>query len=182
MSASKNGLVLGRFQPFHLGHLEYVEAARSHCRRLYIGITNPDPESRVPTRADPKRSLAESNPFTFAERSTMIEESLWDLGWTGRDFAIVPAPILQPDRLLHYLPGPADTTVYMTIYDEWGEQKVEFMIELGYQVEVLWRRDHDSRVASGTQIRTLFTSGDDWRTLVPGAVARLIGKSSFLAS
>jgi cytidyltransferase-like protein len=179
---SSYGLVLGRFQPFHLGHLEYVEAARSRCSRLFVGITNPDPESRVSTDSDPARSLAGNNPFTFAERRTMIEHSLWDLGWTDRDFAIIPAPILQADRLKHYLPGPTETTVYLTVYDSWGEQKVQFMTALGYRVEVLWRRDHASRVASGTQIRKLLPLGDDWRSLVPGAVSQVLAKGNVFAS
>lgn len=176
------GLVLGRFQPFHLGHLEYVEAARSRCRRLFLGVTNPDPESRAATDSDPARSLPTNNPFTFAERRTMIEDSLWDLGWTDRDFAIVPAPIMHPDRLLHYLPAASDTTAFLTIYDEWGEQKVRLMSELGYEVDVMWRRDYASRITSGTEIRRMITEGGEWPTLVPCAVARHIRRRDLHAS
>ena len=177
------GLVLGRFQPFHLGHLEYVEAARSRCRRLFVGITNPDPESIVATNSDPARSLPMNNPFTFAERREMIEASLWDLGWSDRDFAIVPAPILHADRLLHYLPDSSDTTVFLTVYDRWGEQKVQLMMELGYEVDVLWRRDHASRVASGTEIRRMMAAeSENWQALVPDGVARRLAKRDLLAS
>lgn len=176
------GLVLGRFQPFHLGHLEYVEAARSRCSRLFVGVTNPDPESRVATDSDPARSMSANNPFTFSERRSMIEDSLWDLGWTDRDFAIVPAPIMHPDRLLHYLPAASETTAFLTIYDEWGEQKVRLMSDLGYEVDVLWRRDYASRRTSGTEIRRMLAEGAEWRRLVPRAVARHIGGRDLLAS
>ena len=33
-----NGLLIGRFQPFHLGHLEAVNFALSKVEQLYIGI------------------------------------------------------------------------------------------------------------------------------------------------
>ena len=36
------GVVHGRFQPLHLKHMEYILAAKMRCRKLYIGITNPD--------------------------------------------------------------------------------------------------------------------------------------------
>ena len=67
-SSGRDGIVLGRFQPLHLGHLEYLEAARRRCRRLFVGITNPDPGTRLPHSADPARSLPENNPFTYVER------------------------------------------------------------------------------------------------------------------
>jgi cytidyltransferase-like protein len=34
--------VHGRFQPFHVGHLEYVMRAAELCDLLYIGVTNRD--------------------------------------------------------------------------------------------------------------------------------------------
>lgn len=36
------GVVHGRFQPLHLKHMEYILAAKVRCRKLYIGVTNPD--------------------------------------------------------------------------------------------------------------------------------------------
>ena len=38
----EKGVIHGRFQMFHLKHLEYVLAAKMHCKKLYIGITHPD--------------------------------------------------------------------------------------------------------------------------------------------
>ena len=36
------GMIHGRFQPFHTGHLEYLVAAAARCERLVVGITNPE--------------------------------------------------------------------------------------------------------------------------------------------
>lgn len=41
------GMIHGRFQPFHNGHLEYALAALSRCSHLIVGITNPDPSTVI---------------------------------------------------------------------------------------------------------------------------------------
>jgi len=75
------GMVHGRFQPFHNGHLEYVLEAAGHCRELLVGITNPGPDPVPAEPASPHRHLAEANPFPFAERSAMIRAALAELAW-----------------------------------------------------------------------------------------------------
>ena len=39
----KRGMIHGRFQPFHLGHLEYLQGAAAQSDEVWVGITNPDP-------------------------------------------------------------------------------------------------------------------------------------------
>lgn len=167
----ENGIVLGRFQPLHIGHIEYLEAAKRECVRLYVGITNPDNRSRIATEADPRRSLADSNPFTYLERLLMIEDSLLGMGWRSRDFCIVPAPVLEPDSLVSYLPPAHCARAFLTIYDDWGERKREIIESLNYPVHVLWRRSYGQRVTSGTAIRNSIRTGRPWRHLVPQQVA-----------
>ena len=36
------GVIHGRFQMLHLGHMEYLLAGKARCERLIIGISNPD--------------------------------------------------------------------------------------------------------------------------------------------
>jgi cytidyltransferase-like protein len=172
----RDGIVLGRFQPLHLGHLEYLEAARARCDRLFVGITNPDPQARIPHAADPARSLPENNPFSYLERLLMIEAALLAAGWPAASFCLVPAPINQPERLAAYLPGPREARCFLTIYDGWGETKAAELAALGYTVEVLWRRDHTQRLTSGAAIRAAIRTGRDWRHLVPPAVAERLDR------
>jgi cytidyltransferase-like protein len=171
------GIVLGRFQPFHLGHLEYVEAAKKRCERLFIGITNPDPGDRIESPVDVRRSKEENNPFTYIERLSMIEDSLVGIGWGREDFCIVPAPILEPVRLVHYLPGVDESIFLHTVYDEWGELKGGLLADLGFSVEVLWRRGHDERLTSGSAIRELINQGASWEHLVPVEVVCHVTRS-----
>jgi cytidyltransferase-like protein len=165
------GIVLGRFQPLHVGHVEYLEAARHQCGRLFIGITNPDEESRIPSAADPRRSDSDANPFTYLERHLMIEDALLSDGWGADTFCIVPAPIREPQRLKHYLPSPGAARCFLTVYDAWGDEKVSVMSDLGYSVEVLWRRTHEQRATSGTAIRSFIRDREPWQHLVPPKIA-----------
>ena len=90
-----NGIVLGRFQPLHLGHVEYMQAAKDRCDRLFVGITNPDAESGIYTSADPRRSLTENNPYTYRERMLMIEDALLGRGWAASDFCFLSGTVAR---------------------------------------------------------------------------------------
>ncbi len=169
---SPYGIVLGRFQPFHLDHLRYVTAAKERCHRLVVGITNPDPTPPAIVEADALRSRPENNPLSYLERHLMIEDSLREAGWSPADFLLVAAPLTRPDRLVSYLPPPGRSTVFLTVYDAWGEQKARELESLGYRTEVLWRREPSTRAMTGTQIRSRLRAGEDWDHLVPPAVAR----------
>ena len=61
-----NGLLVGRFQPFHLGHLYALEFALSKVNKLFIGLGS----SNKPPQKD--------NPFTAKQRETMILSSIND--------------------------------------------------------------------------------------------------------
>ncbi|NUU07680.1 adenylyltransferase/cytidyltransferase family protein [Leifsonia sp. C5G2] len=170
----QNGIVLGRFQPLHLGHVEYLDAARARCVRLFIGITNPDPSPSLIVESDSKRSETASNPFTYIDRHLMIEQGLIELGWARQDFCLMAAPITDPKRLSSYLPSPRTSEFFVTIYDDWGDQKAREITALGYTTTTLWRRTHDQRLTSGTEIRAAMRSGQPWRHLVPTGVADYI--------
>lgn len=169
------GIVLGRFQPVHLGHLEYLQAAKRRCARLVIGITNPDLHDLGTTAEDPGRSAGRNNPFTYHQRATMVEATCLDAGWTYDDLRIVPAPVNQLDRLSQYLPPPDEATFFVTIYDEWGESKRRGLAGLGYPVETLWRRSMAQRLTTGTEIRAALRAGSaEWKRYVsPGVVPLL---------
>ena len=59
-----NGFLIGRFQPFHLGHLEAINFALSKIDQLYIGIGSSN------------NSNQPRNPFNAEERKQMIVTSL----------------------------------------------------------------------------------------------------------
>ena len=61
----KTGIIIGRFQPFHVGHLHSVGVAASQVDKLYVLVGS----------ANACRSI--KNPWTFAERKDMIRSKLW---------------------------------------------------------------------------------------------------------
>jgi len=77
---ARYGMVHGRFQPFHCGHLQYTLAALARCDHLLVGITNPDPSLIVAEPTDPERHHPAANVFTFFERQCMIRAALAEAG------------------------------------------------------------------------------------------------------
>ncbi|GAA0936093.1 adenylyltransferase/cytidyltransferase family protein [Nonomuraea longicatena] len=164
------GVIHGRFQPLHLGHLEYLLAGARRCDVLVVGITNPDPELTAHEPSDPARSSPEANPCTFYDRYLMVEGALREAGLAAERIRVVPFPHSFPERLRHY--APQDGTYFLTVYDEWGETKAARFAALGLRTEVMWRRT--DKPISGSRVRRAIADGGDWRALVPPAVAAVI--------
>lgn len=173
----KIGVVHGRFQPFHIGHLDYVLKAKSLCDFLYVGIANPDPSQTRYSLNSPHRSLRESNPFTYYERQAMIRATLNDIGLSPNEYDIVPFPINIPDLIENYV--PIESTFYMTIYDQWGREKKKMLEQTGLTVEVLEEGGRDLKKASGTSIRRLIEENGPWKNLVPLPVFEYIDRREY---
>jgi cytidyltransferase-like protein len=176
MTKRRYGVVLGRFQPLHVGHMEYLEAAKRKCDRLVVGVTNPDTSLLTHHDADPNRSKQESNPFPYFLRYEMIDASLRDEGWHPDTFAIVPADITDISKVGAFLPDPSQSIVFITIYDAWGDEKAKRLSEISFTVEILWRREMSERVTSGSEIRRRMRQGESWRHLVPAGVAQALDR------
>lgn len=166
------GVIHGRFQILHLGHMEYLLAGKARCQRLIIGISNPDVTVTRFNNASPHRSLAAANPLTYFERFEMIRGALLESGVPRDTFDIVPFPVNCPELLFNYVPREAK--FYMTLYDQWSQEKKAMLESLGCEVEVMWRRTNAERLTSGTEVRELIRSGRPWRHLVPPFVYEYI--------
>lgn len=165
----RTGVALGRFQPLHLDHMEYLLAAADECDHLIVGITNPDSANRYRTPDDLQRSTSQNNPFTYFERYMMISDALIAANIHRDKFDVVPAP-LGMATINEYLPDGDDVEVLLTVYDAWGERRMNLLREAGYKVRVLWRRDPADKNITGTEVRRRISNDLDWRSLVPEAV------------
>jgi cytidyltransferase-like protein len=166
------GVIHGRFQPPHKGHLEYLLAGKEKCDFLYIGIANPDPGLTAANSSNPQRSLPNSNPFSYWERLLMLREAMLEAGVSRQAFEIVPFPINYPKLIKYYV--PSDATFFVTIYDEWGHEKVKVLRSLGITVDIMWERPMSDRLTTGTEIRSLMKKQEPWQHLVPNAVFSVV--------
>ena len=165
------GVVHGRFQGLHLGHMEYLLAGAARCRHLLVGVTNFDPPL-APAELSAFHRERGDNPFSFYDRLVMLRDSLVEAGVERRRFDVVPFPVEYPERIANL--APPEAAYYMTIYDDWGRRKYDTLRGLGLRVEVLWIRDDSQRLTSGTQVRRRIARGEPWAHLVPPAVYRYI--------
>jgi cytidyltransferase-like protein len=161
------GMIHGRFQPFHNGHLEYLRGAAARSDRVFVGITNPDPRRVREEPSDPLRHLPESNPFTYTERLLMIEAVAEEEGLL---VSVIPFPVNEPELWPAYV--PAGVTQYLRLFSDWGGTKLERMREAGYDIVVL--DEGAEKAISGADVRAAIRAGDDWEALVPPGVARVI--------
>jgi nicotinamide-nucleotide adenylyltransferase len=167
---SRQGMIHGRFQPFHNGHLEYLRAAAERSDEVFVGITNPDPTRIKPEASDPLRHLPESNPFSYVERLLMVEAAAGDLGLDLRTVHVIPFPVNEPELWDAYV--PPGVTQYLRLFSAWGGTKLDRLRAAGYEVVVL--DEGAEKQISGVEVREAMRSGDGWEELVPPGVARVI--------
>ena len=161
------GMIHGRFQPFHNGHLEYLRGAAERSDEVFVGITNPDPQRIREEPSDPLRHLPESNPFTYVERLLMIEAVAEDEDIRAH---VIPFPVNEPELWPAYV--PEGSTQYLRLFSEWGGTKLDRMRAAGYEVVVL--DEGSEKEISGAAVRAALRTGGDWESLVPPGVARVI--------
>jgi nicotinamide-nucleotide adenylyltransferase len=168
----ETGIIHGRFQVLHNDHMAYLLAGKERCRHLVIGITNPDPTLTKDDPADAARSTPQANPLNYFERYSMIRAALQEQGISLSDFSIVPLPINFPELYKYYL--PMNATFFLTIYDAWGERKLEQFRNLGLKVEVLWRKPIEEKGLRAADIRRHMQQGKPWGHLVPASTRELM--------
>lgn len=152
------GLLVGRFQPFHAGHLEVVRQirARTPDRELLIVVGSADEAYTV------------ENPFTAGERFEMIERAVRDAGISG--VTIVPVQDIRRHAMwVSYLVGllPRFELVYT------NNPLTRLLFErAGFRVEAPPLIDRERY--EGVQIRRLLAAGQNVEGLVPRAVAAFL--------
>ena len=151
-----NGLLIGRFQPFHLGHLSAIQFALSKVDKLWIGLGS----SNKPIEKD--------NPFTATERKEMILSSIDSsmkekisiyfipdvdnhIRWIEKIDTIVPSfdIVFSNDDLTKHLYAKRSTKI----------SSIPFS---------------NREILSGTRIRDLIVSDQKWDDLVPNGTKNFL--------
>ncbi|MEO9363951.1 MAG: nicotinamide-nucleotide adenylyltransferase [Nitrososphaera sp.] len=160
MNKYRRGLVTGRFQPFHNGHLALAKQALSECGELVIVI------------GSAQFNFIEKDPFTASERVSMIHAALAEAGMDLSRCYIIPVANDENNaRWLAYL--RSQVPPFDAVYS--GNDFVGHLARSQDQSLAVRRPEFAKREEyNGTNIRSLIVAGKEWKHLVPPAVAKAI--------
>ena len=153
-----NGLLIGRFQPFHKGHLAAVSFGLSQVENLWIGIgsSNKNNEKRNPFSADERKEMILSS----LDKSTLNRIQIFYIPdvndhakWTYHVDSIVP----KYDVVF------SNDDFTTTLYQKRGIKVVS--------VPLLQRE-----MISGTNIREMIAMGKNWMEFVPEGTKNVLLK------
>jgi len=156
----KRGLYVGRFQPFHLGHLQAIQHMLKEADEAVIVI------------GSAQYSHNTNNPFTAGERLVMIRSALKEADVDYSRVWVVPVP----DVHLHMLWVSAlegYTPKFNVVYSNEPLTRRLFM-EAGYKVKSI--RFYERKDYNSTLVREKMVKDDSWTLLVPKSVAKLINE------
>jgi len=151
-----NGFLIGRFQPFHLGHVEAVNFALSKVEQLYIGIGSSNKSHQL------------RNPFTVQERKLMITSSLDHE--TLKKISIFDIPDLNDhskwinsvDKIIpNYDIVFSNDDFTHSLYEKNDKKIIPVVLKLRENF-------------SGTNIRRLIQTNGNWGDLVPNGTKNIL--------
>lgn len=152
------GLLIGRYQPFHKGHLQVLREALSRCDELIIGI------------GSAQESHTLENPFTVGERIEMIRRCL-----SKKDLSrTIIVPISDVNRYAIWVSHVrSQVPPFQTVFTNNPLTRSLFE-EKGFKV--LSTKMYDREKYSGTKIRELMMKGGNWTSLVPKQIVPYLKK------
>jgi nicotinamide-nucleotide adenylyltransferase len=154
------GLFVGRFQPFHLGHLEAVKFALKQVSYLYVVV------------GSAQRSHERDNPFTAGERITMIKGALDASGVDPSKWMAIP--IADADS--HSLWVSSVESMVPKFDIVFTNDSLTFLLFKEQGIEVSAVPYLDRSKYSATNVRDRILERKDWEGLVPKEVAKLAKK------
>ncbi len=151
-------LVVGRFQPFHHGHLKVMVEVLENVGHIIIGIGSAQYSGSV------------DNPFSYEERKTMIEKSMKMESIDASRYSIHPIDDIHdyPKWVAHVKKAiPHFDLVYTR-----SDLTKRLFTEAG--MEIREPSLYDRERYSGTGIRRRMIHGEKWRELVPTGTGQVI--------
>jgi len=150
----KRGIFIGRFQPFHNGHLKALKKALTLADEIVILIGSSN------------KSYEVENPFTVGERIEMIQRTLVSEGLLSRCYTITVHDVMNNALWVANVNSlcPKYDVVFTNnpltkaLFQDAGKK----VVELGF----FERNDND-----GTKIRNLMRKKKGWEEYVPKTVA-----------
>jgi nicotinamide-nucleotide adenylyltransferase len=151
-------LFIGRFQPFHKGHRHALKEIFAKEEKVFIVI------------GSAQAGFTPTNPFTAAERITMVQLVLEKMKIPCTRYLIIPVPdvhnfTLWVDHVRRYVPR------FGVVY---SGSKTGAGLFSAQKIPVVKISLFKKEIHSGTEIRKRILQGKEWKALVPEMVAELI--------
>ena len=158
------GAMIGRFQPFHLGHLHAVKYCLSKTSELVIILGSALTSHTV------------RNPFTSRERIQMITLALTEAKIPREKYTVIPVPDIRKHSLWVSLVESL-TPPFSIVFSNDSLTQILFK-ERGYDVREipLLKRE----IFSGEEFRRRVIRGEDWAKIVSSSVAKFLEEKNLL--
>jgi nicotinamide-nucleotide adenylyltransferase len=153
-------LFIGRFQPFHKGHLKVIQEFTNKYEEVIIGI------------GSSQYSNSNDNPFSSSDRIKMISESLKDKNIINYRIELIPDIHNPPKWVDHVLSIVSDFDIVIT-NNSFTKKLFE---EKGFTV--LNPPLYDKKYFSGREIRRRISKNEPWEDLVPNRVIEIIKENT----
>ncbi len=160
MVKKMRGLLVGRMQPVHEGHLEVIKRILDEVDELIIGIGSAQLSHTV------------KDPFTAGERVMMLTKALTENSIPASKYYIIPIQDVACNSIwvahVKMLTPP-----FQHVYS--GNFLVQQLFrEGGFEVTVppLYNR----KTYSGTEVRKRMLNDEDWESLIPNSVKEVINE------
>ena len=152
------GLFIGRFQPFHKGHLAAVKFALAKVDQLVIVV------------GSAQKSHEPKNPFTAGERIRMIKASLDFEKVDASKILIIPVPDVEVHSL-----WTRQVDMLVPKYDlVFANDPFTLILFRERGVKTMEAPMINRSEMQATGIRSRMATGGKWEGLVPAAVARIV--------
>lgn len=152
------GLMIGRFQPFHLGHLELARQVLKECDELVVAVTSS------------QYNYLAKDPFTAGERIEMVLEAL-------RGDGVDPSRrlVLGIENQHNVATWASYLRAALPRFDAvYSGNDYVAMLLADSGITVIGPKFLERDRFNATLIRRMMARGGDWEEAVPGAVARFI--------
>ena len=155
---TKRGLYVGRFQPFHLGHLHAIKHVLRETDEVVVVI------------GSAQYSHLLDNPFTAGERVTMVRKALNEARTSPSKYWIIPIRDMHI-HMMWVAEVRGYTPKFEHVYSNEPLTRRLFM-EAGFPVKSIpYNKRH---LYLATEIRDRMLKNKSWTTLVPKSIAQHI--------
>ena len=157
-SGIESALILGRFQPFHLGHLELIRAVKNRYDKIIIAVGSAQEKG------------TSENPFDKDERMDMIKLGLESAGIFEYDMVCID-DINNDEKYVTHVESivPEFNVIYSG-----NDLVLKLFKQAGYLTK---RFDYVNREEwNGTSIRKMMLEGGEWKSMLQPEVSTFIDK------